>query len=494
MEIINVDFDSLINTLDNHDTYFLNNSETLLITKIHNSKLFKDWLNSKGIVLEYKSYHSAGNKQYKGHITNTGDELVEHFITIAVMKNNMVNKSIKLTCCNSNIANIDDAHFTDINSAGFALNGSFFFINTHITSNIYDIKTNPDGSQMTEDEAIIKFTNQPIGFYKHLYNNYGVRIPNHLSRKSNSKPFEDPRNDITGFKQSLKFAEDIMGILRIKPDNNCEIIKVRDFIEETIDTDSQYLTGNILIQNGRILFDESLLGVVYNMKENTNYLNEIPDNLVLRQFTKCVLCDVNGNILNIDQIENIINNSAIFIAKISDIIPATNTVSQYFTTIFNEEEIFMPYHTKLISQSGVDFAGKIPPAMPLHGSDLNPRSCAFIDANNNVFFMNVEGRQYYYGGVGLDLFQLAQLCKAMGAVNMINLDGGGSASLSWKEAGNHNSITTDYDVIESTISKRDTYNVSNFIVVSENIPITTPLATPLATPPTIPSTIPPRIS
>jgi hypothetical protein len=471
MAIINVDFDNLIRTLDINDTYYLNNSETLLITKIHKSKLFKDWLNSKSIRLEYKSYHSGGNKQYKNKITNTGDELAEHFITIAVIKNNMVNKSIKLTCCNSNIGEVDERYFTDINSAGFALNGSFFFLNGHITSNIYDIKTNPDGTKMTDDEAINTFANKPIGFYKHLYNIYSARIPNHLSDISNLKPFQNPENNINGFKQSLQFTSDIMGILIIKSDNNCEILKVSDFITKPTDPNSQYLTGNILIQNGKILYNEDLFGIVYNLIENKNYINNISDNLVLPQFTKCVLCDVNGNILKINDIENIKNGGLIFIGKFSDIIPNTNTVSQIFMAKFNEEELFMPYHTKLITQSGPNFAGKIPPAMPLHGSDLNPRSCAFIDASNNVFFMNVEGRQYEYGGVGLDLFQLAQICKAMGAVNMINLDGGGSASLSWKEAGNHNSITTDYDVIENYgyVTKRDTYNVSNFIVVSETV-------------------------
>jgi hypothetical protein len=468
MANINEDFDYLIRTLDNRDTYYLNNSETLLITKIHKSKLFKDWLNSKGIRLEYKSYHSPGNKQYKSYPTNVGDELPEHFITIAVIKNNMANKLIKLTCCNANINDIDYAYFTDINSTGFALNGSFFFLNGHIESNIYDIKTNKDGTQMTYDNAILNFANKPIGYYKHLYDIYGAKISKDFD-KSNLKPFEDPIIDINGFKQSLKFAEDIMGILIIKPDNNCEIVKVSDFIKKPIDPNSQYLTGNILIKDANILFNESLLGIVYNLKENKDSLSQ---NEILPQFTKCVLCNVHGKILEPGEIESINKKGMIFIGAVKDIDITTNTITPYFATNFKEDEIFMPYNTKLISQSGANFAGKIPPAMPLHGSDLNPRSCAFIDANNNVFFMNVEGRQYEYGGVGLDLFQLAKLCKAMGAVNMINLDGGGSASLSWKEAGNHNCITTDYDVIENgsyVVGKRDTYAVSNFIVVTETV-------------------------
>lgn len=472
MAIINTDFDSLINTLDNHDSYYLNDKETLLITKIHKNKKFKDWLNSKGIKLEYKAYHSSGNKQYNGVVAKSGENLAEHFITIAVMKNSGPTKMIKLTCCNTNIHDIDQTHFAKLNSAGFALNGSFFFIDHHVRLNMYDIKTDIDGNEMNDDRAVSKFANKPIGVFRHFYDNSGIPIKiDEDPRKSTFKPLEDPINDGTKFKHSLKFAEDIMGVLVINSNNYCQIFKINDFFKEKINPNSQYLTGNILIQNKNIIFDESFLSIVYNLNQLTNDKGEI-----LPQFTKCVLCNSMGFLLNINQIQILAPNEVLYIGKHSDIKLTTDgtkyiNLSNIYLTTLSEDEVFMPYHTKIITLGGPDFAYKIPPAMPIHGSDLNPRTCAFIDENNNVFFMNVEGRQYKYGGVGLDLFQLAELCKAMGAVSMINLDGGGSASLSWKEAGNHNCITTDYDVVEypgsSYVIKRDTYNVSNFIVVSE---------------------------
>jgi exopolysaccharide biosynthesis protein len=85
-----------------------------------------------------------------------------------------------------------------------------------------------------------------------------------------------------------------------------------------------------------------------------------------------------------------------------------------------------------LSSSG-SFAGDILPAMPSHASDLNPRTCIFRDKNNNVFFVNVEGRNKICGGMGLDLFDLATLCKSLGAVDAINLDGGGSSIMEIKE-------------------------------------------------------------
>jgi len=467
MAIINTDFDSLLNTLDNHDSYYLNDKETLLITKIHKSKKFKDWLNSKGIKLEYKAYHSTGNKQYNGVIAKSGENLAEHFITIAVMKNSSDKKLIKLTCCNTNIHDIDQTHFAKLNSAGFALNGSFFFMDYHIRTNIYDIKTDIDGNEMNDDEAVRKFINKPIGLFKHFYDNYGLPIKiDEDPRKSTIKPFDEPINDGTKFKQSLKFAEDIMGVLVINPDNSCQIFKMDEFVKLKLNLQAQYLTGNVLIQNKNIIFDESFLSIIYNLTK----LHDKGE--ILPQFTKCVLCNYWGDVLSIEQIQKLLNEQRLYIGKHSDIKlkdDGSKYISEIFFTNFSEDNLFMPYNTKLITFGGSNFAGKIPPAMPIHGSDLNPRTCAFVDENNNVFFMNVEGRQFEYGGVGLDLFQLAELCKAMGAVSMINLDGGGSASLSWKEAGNHNCITTDYDVVEYPGSslKRDTYNVSNFIVVSE---------------------------
>ena len=100
---------------------------------------------------------------------------------------------------------------------------------------------------------------------------------------------------------------------------------------------------------------------------------------------------------------------------------------------YNLANIFTPYFNHLYKEEyNNNIAQYILPAMPSHACDLNPRTCIFQDKNDNVFFINVEGRNEY-GGMGLDLFDLATLCKSLGAVNAINLDGGGSSVMEIKE-------------------------------------------------------------
>jgi hypothetical protein len=167
-------------------------------------------------------------------------------------------------------------------------------------------------------------------------------------------------------------------------------------------------------------------------------------------------------------IETINKNSVIYIKDIN-----TNNV---YKTFFTQEHVFMPYNTRLYRatvQAGVNdspnFAGKIPPGMPCHACDLNPRSCLFIDNNNNVCFVNVEGRNYDGGGSGLDLFQLAKIVKALGAVDAINLDGGGSAILSWKEETRLNIATSnDNGANTKTKGQNHLYTIGNGLVVLNN--------------------------
>ena len=105
--------------------------------------------------------------------------------------------------------------------------------------------------------------------------------------------------------------------------------------------------------------------------------------------------------------------------------------------IFNSNNIYLPFSIDFIKKSNPnDFAGKIPPGFPNHASDLNPRTCIMQDIHNNIIVMHVEGRGGVCGGIGIDLFDLATLCKGLGAVNALNLDGGQSSKMSWKEEGN----------------------------------------------------------
>jgi hypothetical protein len=90
------------------------------------------------------------------------------------------------------------------------------------------------------------------------------------------------------------------------------------------------------------------------------------------------------------------------------------------------------------------------PGALYHGANLNPRSALVITQDDNVIFVMVEGRDQ--GGPGLDLAQLAQLCKDLGAKHAINLDGGRSSQLMWKhndkiyEAGSDDNLMNAYPV------------------------------------------------
>ena len=63
-------------------------------------------------------------------------------------------------------------------------------------------------------------------------------------------------------------------------------------------------------------------------------------------------------------------------------------------------------------------------------SKRHPRTAVGVTADNKLLIVTVDGRQPISQGV--TLVELAALMKQLGAVNAINLDGGGSTTLSVK--------------------------------------------------------------
>lgn len=102
----------------------------------------------------------------------------------------------------------------------------------------------------------------------------------------------------------------------------------------------------------------------------------------------------------------------------------------------------------------------MPPGMPQHADDINPRSVLFIDNIGNIFFLNIEGR--FHTGRGLDLFDVSELVQKMGAQYAINLDGGGSSNLYWKIK---NTKYDDYVGMNNykNIEFRQEYSIGNMI-------------------------------
>lgn len=62
-----------------------------------------------------------------------------------------------------------------------------------------------------------------------------------------------------------------------------------------------------------------------------------------------------------------------------------------------------------------------------HMTDRHPRTAIGVTADNKIIFVVVDGRQAYSKGVSTD--ELAFIMKDMGAVEAMNLDGGGSSTL-----------------------------------------------------------------
>lgn len=90
-----------------------------------------------------------------------------------------------------------------------------------------------------------------------------------------------------------------------------------------------------------------------------------------------------------------------------------------------------------------------------HSGNQNPRTAIAFLPNNIVAFIIVEGRNSRGGGFDLD--QLTKYCFNLGAINAINLDGGASSLMVWKNPNvnyisSSNPLATDHYPVGNIIS------------------------------------------
>jgi len=413
-DIINKDIDELVKNLNTSEIYYIN--DTMLVIKLCKSKAFNKFLSDKNISPKFKNYHNDSNKSYRKIVYGNDVIIPEHFITMCMVKNtqNLVN----LICCETYIESQKDTYFRNKDDTGFLLNGTFFFMSQHISNGYYGI---------TDPGKVYK----SISDYKYNKLTDGRNSPSFPNSDDAGTPsVMDPATNIGSMggsiiKHTLKFAAEVCGVMTIDENSKINIIHYDEFnpIKTTLSPQSQCLFGHLLVKNSDIVMKEELFNIVYNLHALGIYNKSLPP---LEPFTKCKLCKQDGTELTPTDVINLVLNEFIYLK---------NADNKIYKTLYSLQHIFTPYYMNLYKlENPRGFAGAILPAMPSHGSDLNPRTCIFRDANDNVFFVNVEGRNDY-GGRGLDLFDLAILCKSLGAVDAINLDGGGSSVMEIKEKG-----------------------------------------------------------
>lgn len=108
---------------------------------------------------------------------------------------------------------------------------------------------------------------------------------------------------------------------------------------------------------------------------------------------------------------------------------------------------------KLPNNKYIRSASHIKPGELCHAGNSNPRTIIGIDYDDIVYLIKIEGRDDR--GTGMDFIQLCQLCEVLRFRDAINLDGGGSSRISWK-----NPASTD---IHIGGSKLDSYPVGSVL-------------------------------
>lgn len=422
---INDNIKPLLESLDPADKIVLNDKQMYII-KLYNNKKFKQWLKLKGLDFKISQLHGDNNKIYNDLVLKNGDTIDPIFITMGIVtKENL--KDIDFVCCKVDVGKIAQHYFQNKEkSSGIVLNGTFFFLQQHLNSGVYGI------NNMNKEF-------NPIGFYSHkITENY--KKYNTVLDVSTPSILEEGKSST-----NLNVIGDILSVLKIDNNNNISIIPLNKYNHRTTTEQDQVLTGHSLVYNGNVTMTLDRLGYVVTNKQ----IGKIQRNQM------AILCHWNKSYLNVSEIINILinlkngnKNQEVYIRD-----PVTDIVEK---TMYNGDNLKSLYDTTIIrSIYGDNFISEIPPGMPMHASDLNPRTCILIDNKHNVILMHIEGRHRYGGGIGIDLFDLAKLCKELGAVHAINIDGGGSSKIQWKEQG----VQSYYDGPEA-------YEIGNAIIVT----------------------------
>lgn len=450
----------LIDKLDDAHKIHLNNNG-IMIVKLHNNPHFYEWLNFTGSMPQIKKFHSESNTSKYGVQVRKNGNADPIYITLAIISS-IEKTKVHISCCDLDINRLANNIFKNDHSSGFIFNGSYFFMDKHVVDKKYGIKTDKNINLevgINQEENLKSFHYKPIGLfnydsntigdpkgnnsvYKVKYDGYSLEKIDNIKNDKNAYYKNPAYFDVKLQEPTLGSIEDTLGLLVInKTNDSLKIIKYMDFDKQYIN--KNIVMGNLLVYDNQEIINEEKICVAI-------LLFPIPEKK-LAMHDKVFLCDANYEKMTGDNLIDLeINSNVNFISY--------NDSSIRGKLVYNDKNIYLPYTNIFIKNTYPnDYAGRIPPGFPIHASDLNPRTCIMVDNNDNVIVMQVEGRNKVCGGIGMDLFDLSKLCKNMGAKYALNLDGGGSSQLLWKEKYNMmNSVGRD----ESQV-----YQISNAIFV-----------------------------
>ena len=427
----------------------------IMIVKLHDNKFFYKWLDDNTIMPTIKKYHTMSNTKSYEFEERTSGKLTPLFVTLAVIPK--LKTKIKIACCDINVNRLANNIFLDIDSSGIIFNGSYFYLEQHVLNGMYGIDTSVDiyGRRgLLVEHNIKSYLHKPIGYFRY------DSIENGNSKSSVSNPTYGKTYDEYSLKNK-KFRDDnnvydknspIMTLFSIKDtlgfanfsDNGGLYIESYSKYHDDRKKNENVVMGNLLVYNNEIVMNESKICVAI-------LLFSIIE-LNLNIYDKIYLCDENYNKLTGDLLNDMVVDTVVHFISYE----YPDDPSKRGKIKFNPDNIFLPYFVNFIRNAyPTGFAGRIPPGYPTHASDLNPRTCIIKDEMGTITVVHVEGRNEVCGGIGIDLFDLAKLCKGLGAKYALNLDGGGSSKLLWKEKFNK----SDFVGLPS-------YNISNAIFIN----------------------------
>lgn len=178
-------------------------------------------------------------------------------------------------------------------------------------------------------------------------------------------------------------------------------------------------------KNGCIAVNASFFKILENFTpigyfRSPDYISQTPFPPDYRQFYGLVCINSKGELL----IDRNLDNYSLY-----DSVITCGPLLVYNNQILLDDQTIQ--NNPILQNQGVDIA----PGELSHVGNPNPRTAIGTNANNDVIIVTIEGRSRR--GAGVDCSQLAQICREAGMVNAINLDGGRSSQLVWREPGSN---------------------------------------------------------